>query len=112
LNQIPRGPAPFASFDSIASIDVTTPEERTTPIYQGMEYFIYIYIYIYIYILRQSLEKTKYFCVILFCFVTLLFKAIYIIIGWTLECIFKISRCRWVINWVKGNAFFWFVFPI
>ena len=36
LKQIPRGPAPFASFDSIASIDITTPEERTTPQYQGM----------------------------------------------------------------------------
>ena len=35
LQQIPRGPAPFASFDSIASIDVATPEERTTPVYQG-----------------------------------------------------------------------------
>ena len=35
--QIPRGPAPFASFDSIASIDITTPpEDLTTTTYQGM----------------------------------------------------------------------------
>ena len=40
LKQIPRGPAPFASFDSIASIDITTPEERTTPQYQGMSKYI------------------------------------------------------------------------
>ena len=37
LNQVPRGPAPFASFDSITSIDITTPEDRKTPTnYQGM----------------------------------------------------------------------------
>ena len=36
LKQIPHGPAPFASFDSIASIDVTTPPETiTAPVYQG-----------------------------------------------------------------------------
>ena len=36
LKQTPRGPAPFASFDSIASIDTeTTPEEHTTPVNQG-----------------------------------------------------------------------------
>jgi hypothetical protein len=35
LKQVPRGPAPFASFDSIASIDVTTPEDRNIPAYQG-----------------------------------------------------------------------------
>ena len=35
LKQVPRGPAPFASFDSITSIDVTTPEDRKTPVYQG-----------------------------------------------------------------------------
>ena len=35
LKQVPRGPAPFASFDSIASIDVASPEDRKTPTYQG-----------------------------------------------------------------------------
>ena len=36
LKQTPRGPAPFASFDSIASIDITTPPETiTAPDYQG-----------------------------------------------------------------------------
>ena len=35
LKQTPKGPAPFASFDSIASIDVPTPEERSIPTYQG-----------------------------------------------------------------------------
>ena len=35
LKQTPKGPAPFASFDSIASIDVTTPEERSIPTSKG-----------------------------------------------------------------------------
>ena len=44
LKQVPRGPAPFASFDSIASIDVTTPEDRNTPAYQGTSFLKLIHI--------------------------------------------------------------------
>ena len=46
LNQVPRGPAPFASFDSITSIDITTPEDRKTPTnYQGMFMLYNLHLY-------------------------------------------------------------------
>ena len=51
---MPRGPAPFASFDSIASIDVTTPEDRNTPAYQGTSFLKLIHI------VDRSLTKLKY----------------------------------------------------
>ena len=44
LKQTPKGPAPFASFDSIASIDVPTPEERSIPTYQGNVKTTFIFI--------------------------------------------------------------------